>query len=90
VIADSPDEKIAIVKQKNSFGVISNTKGIVIPFTFSDIINIGSRDEPMYFTEKHVTEASIFVVIYYNKLGKLLRREVYEELEDYEKIYCQN
>jgi hypothetical protein len=41
----------------------------------------------MYFTEKHVEEASIFVVIYYNSEGKLLRKEIYDQ-DDYEKIYC--
>jgi hypothetical protein len=50
---------------------------------------VGSADEPLYFTEKHVSEASVFVVIYYDKNGKMLRREVYEEADDYEKIYCQ-
>jgi hypothetical protein len=35
-----------------------------------------------------VEEASVFVVIYYDRNGKFLRREVYQEADDYEKIYC--
>jgi hypothetical protein len=57
--------------------------------TFTDIINLGSKDDPLYFTEKHVEEASIFVVIYYDRNGKLIRRQAYEP-EEYEKIYCSN
>jgi hypothetical protein len=87
-IRDTPDEKLAIIRQDNTFGVLSNKKGWVIPLTFSDLVNVGSEEEPLYFTEKHVEEASVFLVIYYDRNGKFLRREVYEETEDYEKIYC--
>jgi hypothetical protein len=88
-IRETPDEKLFIMNQNNLFGVVSSTRGKIIPFSFSDLVNVGSADEPLYFTEKHVSEASVFVVIYYDKNGKMLRREVYEESEDYEKIYCQ-
>ena len=83
------DEKLAIVQQERKFGVIHNKKGTIIPINFSDIINVGSHDVPLYFTEKHVEEASIFVVIYYDSKGNMLRKEVYEQ-DDYEKIYCSN
>jgi hypothetical protein len=83
------DEKLVIVQQERRFGVIHNKKGIIIPINFSDILNVGSADVPLYFTEKHVEEASIFVVIYYDSKGNMLRKEVYEQ-DDYEKIYCTN
>jgi hypothetical protein len=88
MIRDSPDEKLAIVQQDAAYGVLSNKRGTVIPLSFSDLVNLGSSEEPLYFTEKHVSEAAVFVVIYYDKNGKFLRSEVYEESEDYEKIYC--
>jgi hypothetical protein len=87
VVRDSPQEKLFIIQQNGDVGVISNKKGIVIPLKFSDIVNVGSPDLPVYFTEKHVAEASLFVVIYYDHQGKLLRREVYEQ-DDYDRIYC--
>lgn len=86
LIQDS-EEKLAIVQQEHNYGVIHNRKGTIIPISFSDIVNVGSRDVPLYFTEKHVEEASIFVVIYYDLGGNMLRKEVYEQ-DDYEKIYC--
>jgi tetratricopeptide (TPR) repeat protein len=87
IITDTPHEKIIIAQQENTYGVISSTRGMFIPATFSDIVNVGSASVPLYFTEKHVEEASIFVVIYYDKNGVQLRKQVYEA-DDYEKIYC--
>lgn len=88
-VRETPAEKLYIINQNNLFGVMSSVRGKIIPFSFSDLVNVGSVEEPLYFTEKHVSEASVFVVIYYDRNGKMLRREVYEEAEDYEKIYCQ-
>ncbi|NJM24578.1 MAG: WG repeat-containing protein, partial [Bacteroidia bacterium] len=87
VVRDDADEKVLIVIQDNHFGVISNRHGTVIPATFSDIINIGSPEKPFYFTEKHVEEASLFVVIYYDAAGKYITRQTYEP-DDYDRIYC--
>jgi hypothetical protein len=87
-IQDTPAEKIAVIQQHGLFGVISNKRGMIIPIAFTDLVNIGTAEEPLYFTEKHVEEAWLFVVIYYDKNGRFLRREVYEEPDDYEKIYC--
>jgi hypothetical protein len=87
LIRETPDEKLAIIQQDNRFGVLSSKHGTIIPINFSDIVNVGSADEPLYFTEKHVEEASLFVVIYYSAAGKFIRKEVYEQ-DDYERIYC--
>ncbi len=89
LIRDTQNEKLAIVQQDHKYGVIHNVLGTIIPLSFSDIINVGSGTEPLYFTEKHVEEASLFVVIYYDSKGKMLRREIYEQ-DDYENIYCSN
>lgn len=89
IVLNTEEEKIMIVHQENSYGVISSKYGMVISSTFSDIVNIGSDEEPLYFTEKNIEEAGIYVVIYYDKQGKLLRRQVFEK-EEYEEIYCED
>lgn len=89
MVTDTEQEKIAILHKENAYGVISNKKGVIIPATFTDIINIGTREEPLYFTEKNVEEASIFVVIYYDETGKLIHRQAFDE-DEYERIYCSN
>jgi hypothetical protein len=89
VISQNGKEQVVRVQQDNHFGVLSNAGGVIIPVTFNDVINIGSDEKPLYFTEKRVEEAGIYVVIYYNDKGKFIRKEVYEDA-DYAKIYCDN
>jgi hypothetical protein len=86
-VHDSSVEKVVIVDVDGKFGVLSNRRGVVIPINFTDLVNVGSPEMPVFFTEKHVEEASVFVVIYYSASGKFLRKEVYEA-DDYERIYC--
>lgn len=86
-LRNDASEKIIRIHQENQYGVISNKKGVVLAATYSDILNVGSPTRPMYFTEKHVEEASIYVVIYYDENGKFLRRQIVEA-DDYDRIYC--
>ncbi|MEQ8363268.1 MAG: WG repeat-containing protein [Cyclobacteriaceae bacterium] len=87
LIKDTHDEKIAIIHKENEYGVLSNTRGLIIPPTFSDVLNLGTAEKPFYFTEKNVEEAGIFVVIYYDDSGKMIRRQIYES-DEYDRIYC--
>ncbi len=88
LLKDRPEEKLAIIQQENYYGAISTTHGVIISPAFSLVENIGSADEPLFFTSKEVEEAQIVVVIYYDRHGKLLRKQVYEESE-FAKIVCQ-
>jgi len=87
LISDKPDEKLAMVQQENYFGIVSNKRGMIIPSSFSIITNLGSDDDPLYFTAKEVEEAGIVVVIYYSKEGRVLRKQVYDD-EEYARIIC--
>lgn len=88
-IREGTHDRLAIVHAGDGFGVIHSRKGTIIPLTFTDIVNVGSAAQPMYFTEKHIEEAEMYVVIYYDQEGKFLRKEVYNS-DDYERIYCPN
>ena len=87
LIKDTREEKIAIIHKENEYGVLSSVRGLIIPPTFSDVLNLGTAEKPLYFTEKNVEEAEIFVVIYYDENGLMLRRQIYES-DEYDKIYC--
>lgn len=87
-IKNTAEEKIAIIQRDNTFGVVSDRRDTIIPVTFTDIINLGSAEQPLYFTEKHVREASLYIVIYYDGAGNMLRKEIYDDSADYDKIYC--
>ena len=88
MIRNTKDEKVAIVQKESSYGVVSNRRKTIIPITFSDIVNLGSSEQPFYFTEKHIREASLFIVIYYDDHGNMLRKEIYDDASEYDKIYC--
>ncbi|HQQ98875.1 MAG TPA: hypothetical protein PLX35_16500 [Cyclobacteriaceae bacterium] len=88
-VNNSPSERFYVVQQDNVFGVISSKRGVIIPIQYSDIINLGSREMPMYFTERHIAEAGISVVIYYDYQGKIVRKQAMEA-EEFEKVYCDN
>lgn len=88
LVSDTPLEKIAIVQKDNNYGVISNRRGVIIPLTFTDVLNVGSKEHPLYFTEKHIREASLFIVIYYDEEGNMLRKEIYDDAVEYDRIYC--
>ncbi len=80
-------EIILLITGKDGNGVISNRHGVVIAPTFNDIVNIGSKENPVYFAEKFIREALFYVVIYYDSTGKILRKQVFNE-EEYNSIYC--
>ena len=86
-IKNTEEEKIAHIHRENYYGIVSNRKGVVVPASFTGIINLGTSEQPFYFTEKEVEEAGIFVVVYFDKQGKLVRKQAYEE-EEYERILC--
>ncbi|MGE0772630.1 MAG: WG repeat-containing protein [Cyclobacteriaceae bacterium] len=87
LLRDEGDDKLAVIHVENDYGVLSSRDGLIIPPTFSDIVNVGTYDKPFYFTEKHVEEAELYVVIYYNQKGEFVKRFVYEDA-DYDRIYC--
>lgn len=86
-IRKSATENVLRIQRESFYGIISSTKGMIIPSTFHEVINLGTADQPFYFTEKQVEEAGIYVVIYYNAEGKLVRRQALEE-DEYEKLVC--
>jgi hypothetical protein len=88
-ITNTQMEKITKIHRENYYGIFSNRRGVVVPASFTEIINLGTIDHPFYFTEKQVEEAGIFVVVYFDQIGKLVRKQAYEE-EEYERIYCED
>lgn len=79
--------KQAIISKGAQYGVISNQNIELLPPTYDDILNLGTSEQPIYFAEKRVKEADLFVVIYYNGDGEIIHKQTFSE-EDYEHIYC--
>lgn len=88
VLRDDEEEKILLITKDSKSGILSNNYGEVVGATFNDIINIGTVENPVYFAEKYILEADFYVVIYYDAKGKILRKQIFTEAEEYDKIYC--
>ncbi len=86
--ANQKGERIIIALADTGYGVFGNRRGEIISPTFNDIINLGTKENPIYFTEKHVEEAEFYVVIYYNAAGELIMKSAYEAA-DYTLLYCE-
>jgi hypothetical protein len=82
------EETILLIKKEGKMGVLSNLHDLIVGPTFDDIVNVGTVKNPVYFCEKYIKEADFYVVIYYNAEGKILRKQVFTEPEEYAKIYC--
>ena len=82
------DEKILLITKNSQNGILSSKYGEVVSPTFNVIINIGTAEQPVYFAEKFVREADFYVIIYYDGKGNILRKQIFTDEAEYEKIYC--
>ncbi|WP_299461887.1 WG repeat-containing protein [uncultured Microscilla sp.] len=81
------DEIIALVS-KVKFGILSNKRGLLIPMEYDLIYNLGSRETPMFFTERQYAGGKSFVVSYINHQKKVIWNKIMQE-GDYHKILCE-
>ena len=86
-ISSPDDTKFYLAENDTGFGVLGTRSGQLINLTFTDIINLGFDNRPIYFAEKYIPEADLYIVIYYSQDGKLLRKQVFSS-QEYSKIYC--
>lgn len=88
-LMETAPERIAIVQQDKVFGVLSSRRGIVVPIQYTDVVNLGTREQPLYYTERYITEAGITVLVYYDHRGRVVRSQALEN-DELEKITCDN
>jgi hypothetical protein len=84
---DSEGEIFYLVKRQNFFGILSDKNGLIINCSFTDVLNIGNKNRPVYFAEKYIPEAEMYIVIYYSGKKEVIRKQVFTPGE-YSKIYC--
>ncbi len=85
----SPDSGIDYTKftTTKGKGILNSNNGMIINGTFTEIRNIGTLENPVFYAELFVNEALLYVVIIYNARGKILFRSAYTE-EEYVKVIC--
>ncbi|HEX7016555.1 MAG TPA: WG repeat-containing protein, partial [Cyclobacteriaceae bacterium] len=87
IISESDKEIIVIVRRDAHFGILSSTRGVVIPIEYTEIENVGTTESPLFLAEKHVREADLSVVIYYDADGNAVRHQALEP-EEYDQLSC--
>jgi hypothetical protein len=88
LIRDDQEEKIAVILKRSQHGVYSSKRGEVIAPGFTDIINLGTTDTPIYFAQRTIREAEFIVAVYYSADGSILKRLAMTE-DEFDKIYCE-
>ena len=86
-LKESEDENIIQVTTANGKGVYSSLYGEIIEPTFTEIIQLGTAKNPVYFAQKYVQEADLHIVIYHDKDGNKLFMQTFQE-DEYFKIAC--
>lgn len=83
----SEDENIIQVTTANGKGIYSSLHGEIIEPTFTEVIQLGTEKNPVYFVQKYVEEANLHIVIYIDKDGNKLFTQTFQE-DQYFKIAC--
>ena len=86
-LKDDSEERIIQVTTATGKGIISNSRGLIIEPTYNEIIPLGTEESPVYFVQKFVKEASLYIVIYMDKNGNKLFTQTFQE-DQYFKIAC--
>ncbi len=81
------DEIIMKYVRDGKYGLLSNRNGFILSPEFTDIFNVGSEEEPIFFADQHLDKAGFHVVSYLNRAGELLLSKAYKRNE-FDKILC--
>ncbi|MEQ9402137.1 MAG: WG repeat-containing protein [Cyclobacteriaceae bacterium] len=73
--------------REGKFGLLSNQNGVLLEPEFTDIFNVGSETNPVFFADQHLDKAGFHVVSYVNSRGNLILSKAYTKAE-FEKILC--
>lgn len=76
------------IRTNLGYGIYNTTNGLIVEPTFSDIININTLENPLYFCEKSIPEGKYYIAIYKDKTGKTIRSQAYRA-EEYDRIVCE-
>ncbi|MEQ9466078.1 MAG: WG repeat-containing protein [Ekhidna sp.] len=71
------------------YGLMSSEYGQLLGPEFTDVFNIGSRQDPLFFADQHLDKAGFHVVSYINQVGELILSKAYTR-EEFDRILCDN
>ena len=88
IIRQSPEESIARIATEAGFGVYSSKYGEIAPPSYDDVVNLGTINNPLFYLEKKVKEADLYVVVYVNSKGETIYKQAYPR-EDWYRVICE-
>ncbi len=86
-IGRSGSQEHVLVLRDNFYGLVNKAGEWVLEDSYDHIENVGSYENPIYFTEKYIEEAEYHILLYYDGSGKLIHKSVVEG-DIIDEIYC--
>jgi len=87
LLYENQGQKIFRFVRGGKFGLISTAYGELLTAEFTDILNIGDDESPLFFADQHLSKAGFHVVSYINENGDLIFSKAYRKKE-FDKILC--
>ena len=88
-ISDANNESIYEYVKYGKYGLLSSKKGFLLEPEFSEIVNIGGINDPLFFADQNLKTAGFHVVSYVDQSGKLIMSKAYKK-EEFNKILCED
>ena len=87
---ENEEEQLLRIYANKSYGVLSSQRGEVLSPTYDGISLLGNptTQDYLFFTEKYVPEAELYIMIYLDTAGSLVKRLVLTP-EQYDRMYCE-
>lgn len=73
--------------KNGKYGLLSTRYGELLNAEFTDILNIGSDENPLIFADQHLDKAGFHVVSYVDEKGDLILSKAYTR-EEFERMLC--
>lgn len=87
LIYEEENQQVFSYVQDGKFGLRSNVNGDMLKPEFTDIMNIGTENLPIFFADQHLSQAGYHVVSYMDKSGNLIYSKAYRK-DEFEEIIC--
>jgi len=87
-VKNNADEIVIKTFKSTGYGLLSNKIGRIVAEEYTGIVNLGTIQKPTYFLEKTVAKSNLYITLYLNEKGEVIREQVLDA-ENYEKIICQ-
>ncbi len=83
------DKEISIrMYTGKQYGVLSNTRGMIVDVEYDDLRNVGTAEIPFYLAEKHIDTAEVYLIFYIDRDGKKVQKQIFDE-KRYERLVCE-